>query len=102
MTENFEAVWPLGRSTTVKSRLAPRLDTLAGKTVAFLWSNGFRGDEVFDRLKSRLRLDYPGVTFVDHERFGNIHGPDEERVVAELPAALRESGADAVIVGMAA
>jgi hypothetical protein len=38
---------------------------------------------------------------VRYDTFGSTHGRDEQRVLAELPAKLRELGVDAVISGMA-
>ena len=39
--------------------LAPRLDTLAGKTVAQLWDYIFRGDEIFLMLEEALKAARP-------------------------------------------
>jgi hypothetical protein len=41
------------------------------------------------------------VRFVRYDVFGSTHGGDEQRVIAELPARLRERQVDAVISGMA-
>ena len=97
----YEALWPRSpRQTKVKS-LAPRLDTLAGKTVAQVWDQVFRGDEVFAALEEGLKARYPGVKFVSWREFGNTHGRDEREVVAALPERLKALGVDAVISGMA-
>ena len=94
-------VWPRGNKTVEPTELAPRLDTLAHKTVGELWDDLFRGDEVFPILREELARRYPGVRFVRYEEFGSTHGADEHRVIAELPDRLREFGVDAVISGMA-
>ncbi|MBI2218672.1 MAG: hypothetical protein HYU51_15395 [Candidatus Rokubacteria bacterium] len=99
MTERV--LWPRGRKTTQARPLAKRLDTLAGKTVAHLWDHLFRGDEIFPILEEELARRYPGVRFVDYRVFGSTHGGEEHRVIAELPARLREHRVDAVISGMA-
>ncbi|OGA38391.1 MAG: hypothetical protein A3G24_12080 [Betaproteobacteria bacterium RIFCSPLOWO2_12_FULL_62_13] len=44
-------------------RLAPRLSSLEGKTVAQLWDYPFRGDEVFDLLEEGLKAPFPGIRF---------------------------------------
>ena len=80
--------------------LAPRLDTLEGKTVAQVWDHVFRGDEVFEFLEQGLKERYPGVRFVSWREFGNTHGSEEREVVASLPAKFRSMGVDAVISGM--
>lgn len=96
----YEALWPrTPRQTKVKS-LAPRLDTLEGKTVAQVWDQVFRGDEVFAALEEGLKARYPGVKFVSWREFGNTHGGEEREVVASLPKKFKEMGVDAVISGM--
>ena len=94
-------LWPRGRRTVTARPVAPRLDTLAGKTVAQLWDDLFRGDEIFPMLEEQLTRRYPGVRFVRYDVFGSTHGRDEGRVLAELPAKLKSLEVDAVISGMA-
>ena len=96
----YEAYWPRGPRQSKLKALAPRLDTLAGKKIAFLWDYLFRGDEIFDTLAEALKQRYPGVTFVDYREFGNTHGSEERKVVAALPQRFRELGVDAAISGM--
>jgi hypothetical protein len=96
----YAALWPRGPRQAKVKPLAPRLDTLEGKTVAWLWDYVFRGNEVFEQLEESLRAKYPGVKFLHWEVFGNTHGGDERAVVAALPQKLRELGADAVVSGM--
>ena len=97
---HYEAYWPRGPRQNKLKALAPRLDTLAGKKIAFLWDYLFRGDEIFDTLAEALKQRYPGVTFVDYREFGNTHGSEERKVVAALPQRFRELGVDAAISGM--
>ena len=94
-------LWPRGQRTVTARPVAPRLDTLAGKTVAQLWDDLFRGDEIFPLLESALAQRFPGVKFVGYRTFGSTHGAEEHGVLASLPARLREHGVDAVISGMA-
>jgi hypothetical protein len=82
------------------SPLAPRLDTLKGKKVAELWDFLFRGDEVFSLLEEGLKERYPDIEFVSWREFGNTHGEDELKIMAGLPARLKQMGIDAVISGM--
>jgi hypothetical protein len=42
------------------------------------------------------------MSFVSHTAFGDIHGPDEAKTMAALPARLRAERVDAVIVGVGA
>jgi len=41
------------------------------------------------------------VRFVRYDVFGSTHGPEEQRLIAELPERLRALQVDAVISGMA-
>ncbi len=96
----YEAYWPRAPRQSKIRPLAKRLDTLAGKKIAFLWDFLFRGDEVFETIAATLKARYPGVSFVDWREFGNIHGTEERKVVAALPQKFRELGIDAAISGL--
>ena len=99
--EIYKVVWPRGPMTVRAADVAPRLDTLEGKTIGQLWDDLFRGDEIFPMLEEELMRRYPGVRFVRYDVFGSTHGRDEGRVLAELPAKLKSLEVDAVISGMA-
>jgi hypothetical protein len=96
----YEALWPRSPRQTKVKALAKRLDTLDGKTIAQVWDQVFRGDEVFEFLEEGIKARYPGVKFVSWKDFGNTHGSDERAVVAALPEKFKERGVDAVISGM--
>ena len=94
-------LWPRGRRTVTARPVAPRLETLQGKTVGQLWDDLFRGDEIFPILEEELGRRFPGVRFVRYDTFGSTHGRHEGKVLAELPEMLRRHQVDAVISGMA-
>jgi hypothetical protein len=96
----FEALWPRSPRQSKVKALAKRLDTLNGKTIAQVWDQVFRGDEVFEFLEEGIKARYPGVKFVNWKDFGNTHGSDERAVVAALPEKFKEREVDAVISGM--
>ena len=96
----YEALWPRSPRQAKVKPLARRLDTLAGKTIAWVWDYMFRGDEVFAQLEESLRARYPGVKFVSWSEFGNTHGSEEREVVAALPQKLKALGVDAVVSGL--
>jgi hypothetical protein len=98
---DYEVLWPRGSRHVQRSALAPRLDTLNGKTIAQLWDFLFHGDKVFAILEAALRERYPTARFISWREFGNTHGNDERAMVAALPARLKALGVDAVISGMA-
>ena len=99
---HFEAYWPRGARRVTTKQLAPRLDTLEGKRIAFAWDYVFRGDVMFAEIEKQFSERYPGINFVGYEQMGNIHGSDERAVVAALPGRLKSLGVDAVIMGVAA
>ena len=94
-------LWPRGRRMVTARPLARRVDTLAGKTVAQVWDDLFRGDEIFPILEEALGERFPDVKFVGYRTFGSTHGAEEHDVLATLPARMREHNVDAVISGMA-
>ena len=97
----FEAYWPRGARQQKARALAPRLDTLEGKTVAQLWDYLFKGDEVFALLEEGLKKKFPGVKFVSWRDLGSTHGGDEKENLAALPQRFKELGVDADISAMA-
>ena len=95
----YQVVWPRSAKTVVVKPLAPRLESLEGKTIGFVWDYLFRGDEIFPVLAAELQRRYPGLEVVGYETFGNIHGPDEHALVAGLADTARAHRVDAVVVG---
>jgi hypothetical protein len=97
----YEAYWPRSPRQVGVKALAPRLKTLDGMSIAFVWDYVFRGDEVWVHLQEGLGARYSGLRFLDHTNFGNIHAGDEKQVLAALPQKLKDLGVDAVVCGMA-
>jgi hypothetical protein len=99
-TGEFAVVWPRSAKTAELVELAPRLTSLEGKTVAFLWDYLFRGDEIFPVLERELTAAHPGLTVVPYQEFGTTHGEGEHEVLSSLASRFEEMGVDAVISGM--
>jgi hypothetical protein len=97
---SFDVVHPVSRRPVVARSSTADLPGLTGKKIALVWDYLFRGDEVFRLVKERFHAEQPGVEFVDHEVFGNIHGDDE--LLEQLPSRLEELGADGTIVATGA
>lgn len=95
----YDVVWPKSPRGVQPRRAATRPDTLAGKRVGFVWDFMFRGEELFPVLEAELVRRFEGITVVGYDAFGNIHGPDEFRVVEALPGVLDEHSIDVVVVG---
>jgi len=98
----YDVYWPRGVRRERGLKLAPRLASLAGKRVGLVWDYLFRGDEVYRVLMAGLQERFPGIEFVTWDVFGNLHGSEERRLIAELPNKLKELKVDAVISAMAA
>jgi hypothetical protein len=97
----FEVFWPRAPRQMRTKRLAARLATLEGRTVAQLWDYLFKGDEVFALLEESLKASFPAIRFVSWREFGSTHGGEERAALAALPQRFKELGVDAVISGMA-
>jgi len=100
----YEVVSPLGEPVTTTIPMAPRMDTLDGKTVGEIWNGGFRGDESFPMIERMLRERYPSVRIVPYSEFplatvASFHPEKKTETLAALRARLKEKGCDAVIVG---
>lgn len=98
----FEVVWPLGRSAFETRAPNERLADLSGVTVAELWDYLFRGEDIFPIVREKLRERFPGIKFVTYDVFGNVHGPKQTELVADVPRLLKEHGCNAVISAIGA
>ena len=65
----YAVVWPRSPRGVQQRRRADRLDTLAGKRIAFLWDYLFRGDELFPVLARELTARFERVEIVGYEEF---------------------------------
>jgi hypothetical protein len=99
-SSDYAVVWPRSAKAVDMKPLARRLDTIDGKTIAFLWDDLFRGDEVWPILKEELSRRHAGVNFIDHDAFGSTHGEEEHRVLAELAGKINAMKIDAIVSGM--
>jgi hypothetical protein len=97
---DYAVVWPRSAKAVEIKPLAKRLDSIEGKTIAFLWDDLFRGDEIWPILKQELGKRFSGVNFIDHDAFGSTHGDEEHRVLSELPGKIKSMNIDAVVSGM--
>ena len=102
--EFYKVVSPLGEPVVKMITMAPRLDTLEGKTIGAIWNGGFRGDESFPIIEKMLRERYPTVTLIPYTEFSlttiaSFHPEKKEKTLETLRAELKEKGCDAVITG---
>ena len=97
MKEIIEVVWPLGKVAQAPQPMAPRLDTLEGKTICGLYNGRYYFNQTWPWVKQSLSKKYSGIKFVDWEEFG-IFG-DDESVLNDLPDKLKKYDCDAVVTG---
>jgi hypothetical protein len=65
----YNVVSPLGDSTVKKSVMAPRLNTLEGKTVGMVWNHSFKADITFPAIEASLKQQYPGIKIIPYTEF---------------------------------
>jgi hypothetical protein len=99
----YAVVSPLGRRDAQWIDMAPRLDTLEGKTVCELWNQSFKSNITFPVIREMLRQKYPGVKIVPYTEMPPHHmleNPGVTNAASEaLIAALKAKQCDAVISG---
>lgn len=97
--EGYRTITPDGQSQGKRSfsAMAPRLDTLSGKTV-YLVDTGFGGSGKFlDEMQAWLADHMPAVTTVRRRKSGNVFRGDDSK---DLWQEIKERG-DAAILGVA-
>jgi hypothetical protein len=88
----YDVLWPLSRRAVTVSAAAPRIADLNGKTVCELWDVIFRGEIIYPLVREYIKAKFPRAKFVEYSAFGNLYGPRERAVVAELPEKPRSVG----------
>jgi hypothetical protein len=101
----YSVVSPLGEPTVKPITMAPRLDTLAGKTVGLVWNEAFNADITLPAIAEALKARYPDIKIIPHTEIDaamRAAGPEPEGPQAEmvaLQAVLKAKGCDALISG---
>lgn len=96
-------VSPVGLPGNHHTPIAPRLDTLQGKTIGEVYNHHFKGDQMFGIYRQLLQQRYPGVRLIPYTDLpASFVGGDTayHRCVArEIAAQARAKGCDALISG---
>ena len=99
----YSVVSPLGDPTVKMITMAPRLDTLAGKTVCMVWNEAFQADITLPAIGESLKETYPDLKIIPYTEIDaairDADRDDPSAVAAALQAVLKEKGCDAVISG---
>jgi len=100
---SFGVVWPLSPVHRAEQTDAvPRLGQLSGKRIGLIWDYLFHGDRIFEVLREHVHAHFEDVTFVGPEIFGNIHGPDEDEIIAALPNVVDRERLDSIVAAVGA
>ena len=95
----YEVVYPLGKSINNDARVASRLKTLDGVTIAQLSNHKFGSELTFQVLEQALTRRFPRLKIIPYSEFGNTYGRSESEVIDALPERLKAFEVDAVISG---
>ncbi len=98
-TMTLEVYNPAGSVETTLLH-APRLDTLAGKTICELSNSLWEHDRIFPVLRETLQKQFPTVKFLPYTEM-NLSTLDLHDV-EHVSKVVKEKGCQAVITGMAA
>lgn len=102
--EQYKAMSPLSEPNAGKINMAPRLNTLEGKTVCEIWNGGFRGDISFPIIERILKEQYPTVKLVPYTKFSlvtiaSLHPECKEKTLETVRDQLQKEGCEALITG---
>ena len=101
--DKFEVVSPVGLASIEKQNIAPRLDTLEGKTIGEAWNMDFKGDIMFPIYRELLQERFPGVKFIPFTDFpkSTLSGMPkyQKELSREIAKTAKEKGCDALISG---
>ena len=101
----FSVVSPLGEKVIEMIDMAPRPGTLEGKTVCTIWNTGFKSDVTLTRIEELLKARYPGLKTISYTEMPSynpiVYATPQTRhkAIAEVVAALRNRGCNAIISG---
>ena len=103
--EKYEVVSPVAERHIEMLNMAPRLETLEGKTICEIWNESFRSDITFLTIRKLLKEKYPGIKVIPYTEMPKHHSMEDQGITNEesekLITAIKEKHCDAVISGNA-
>jgi hypothetical protein len=92
----YSVVSPLGEDTVTMIEQAPRLDSLANKTVCMVSNNDFKANITLPAIEKALKEQFPGIKVVPYTEFPTAYsGTQWDPVRAQY----QSKGCQAVISG---
>jgi hypothetical protein len=92
----YKVVWPLGKTTDKVVPLAPRLDSLDGKTICFVGPDD--RFVLFPELEKLLKEKYTGMKFIPQTAFPGPSGTSLP--IDKLMPMYKKQGCNAIISGI--
>jgi hypothetical protein len=92
----FSVISPLGETTVKMIQMAPRLDTLSGKTVCMVSNSAFKVNITMPAIAKELQAKYPGVKVVPYTEMATAYSGSNWEA---MPGQFKAKGCDAVISG---
>jgi len=101
ISPEYEVVTPRGVSATKMITMAPRLDTLEGKTICMVSNGLFKHEVTFPVIEDLLKKKYPTAKVIPYTEMPLSHSPGDlsSKATTSLMAAMKEKGCNAVIGG---
>lgn len=101
--EEVAVISPVGLPVTQNKGIAPRLDSLEGKTIGEVYNHHFKGDQMFGLYRELLKQRYPGIRIVPYTDLpASFVGGDpatHRRIAQEVATLAKAKGVDALITG---
>jgi hypothetical protein len=92
----YSVISPIGETTVKLIDMAPRLDTLAGKTVCMVSNSAFKVNITMPAIAKALQAKYPTLKIVPYTEMATAYsGADYEA----KPGEYKGKGCNAVITG---
>lgn len=101
--EKLAVVSPLGIEVVKAAGSAPRLPSLAGKTIGEVWNGVFKGNVTFPIVRRVLQQRFPDLKIIPYTEFPHAphsDNPARQKELAEQVIAIaQKNNCDALITG---
>jgi hypothetical protein len=92
----YNVISPIGETTVKLIEMAPRLDTLANKTVCMVSNSAFKVNVTMPAIAKTLQAKYPGIKIIPYTEMATAYsGADWDAKQGEF----KSKGCNAVITG---
>ncbi len=103
MNEKMSVISPEGLQLSNIKGVARHLDTLEGKTIAEVYNNHFKGEQMFGVYRRLFKEKYPGIKIIHYDKFPIVYvGGDpvsQKNTAKEIARLAKEWEVDAIITG---